>query len=247
MRKIYLFSLVLLILLVGQASAYQESMEKPWAVDECKDLKQTSYACDTIIMDSISHPNGSITYPNIAMNKSGSTFTYEYCATSGIGEGSFNAVCAAYNVSAPVRFEVTPNGEVYNTQSTIVQIFLILFFVGLMWCFYTVSSKVDYESWHKKIQSKYDEKNSPKVIVSSMAMVLLKDTFLIYYLLGWPILLLARSMIRSFGISSVSGIFDAMGIFYTAGLLIVIVLFWGRLQEFIMDIFDKSNLKEWGI
>lgn len=247
MRKIYLFSLVLLVLLVGHASAYQESMEKPWAINECKPLKQTSYACDTIIMDSISQPNGSITYPNITMNKSGATFTYEYCADSGIGEGSFNTVCEEYNVSAPVRFEVTPNGEVYSTSSTMVQIFLMLFFIALIWGFYIISSRVDYESWHKKIQNKYEKKNSVKIVVSSMAMFLLKDSFLVYYLLGWPILLLARSMISSFGIASISGIFDAMGIFYTAGLIVIIVLFYGRLQEFIMDIFNESNLREWGI
>ena len=155
---------------------------------------------------------------------------------------SSDAICV---VSGSVI--ATPDGKLYSTGDNLIFMFLILFFASLPLVVYMSTKDIDFDSWHKKISDKYDGKNDVKIILSSMAMIFIKDAFLIYYLLGWPILILVREMITRFNITYVAGIFDAMGIIYTAGLLIVIMLFWGRLQEFIMEIFDEKNLKEWGI
>lgn len=198
-------------------------------------------------MDSITQPNGTIVYPNISMNKSGSTFTYNYCADSGVGAGSFNTVCASFNVSSPVSFEVTPNGEVSSIEGTLVQLFLILFFIGLMIWYYNVSSKIDFDRWYRAIISKYQKRNYPKVLLSSIVHTFAKETFITYYLLAAPVIMLLDGIIQTFGVSSLSGVFDSLLLIYVIGLVIVAIIFFGKLFEFVAGIVERINEINWGL
>ena len=239
MRKIVTTSLlVMLLMCVALVSASLPTYPEQNVGEQftfCQTCSDASY----ITLSSIQTPNET-QYINVSMNSTGnSEFCYNYTPQLA-GRYDFRGVSDGCTQTFAVIIDV-------DTPNIVADLILLLFFSALIFVFYSISTRMDYDAWHKKIETKYDGKNAPKVIVSSFAMTLFKNPFLIYYLLGWPILILIRNMIAAYGISSISGIFDAMGIFYTAGLLLVIFLFWGRLQEFVMDIFDEKNLREWGI
>jgi hypothetical protein len=130
-------------------SATQEMQPKPWAENQCKDFIQTSYVCSSVLLDSITNPDGSIDYINTNMTKNGATYNYTYCATKGIGDGSFNTVCPDYNLSAPVSFQVTQNGE-FAYGSWVVGILLALILVaGALFYISTFFSKE--QMWIKSL------------------------------------------------------------------------------------------------
>ena len=133
-----------------------------------------------------------------------------------------------------------------DTPNILADIILLIFFSSLILILYSTSSRINYDNWYKSISNKYKEKNTPKVVLSGMMYNLIKDSFLMYYLLGWPILLLLKNIVTSFGMTSISGIFDGVFILYTIGLLAVVILFFGKAQEFIMGISEEAKLARWG-
>ena len=230
------FILMLMFLITFTTATIQDYPEQ--SVGEQFTFCQTCYDSTYITLSTIQTPNETL-FINENMTSMGSgDFCYNYTATiagrhdfRGISDGCFNTFATYINVDTP---------------NIIADIVLLLFFSSLILILYSTSSKVNYDKWYNSIKTKYEHKNSPKVILSGLTYQMLKNTFLLYYLLGFPILLLLENIVTSFGMTSIQTIFNSLFGIYTVGLFAVIILFFGRIQEFIMGIVEEAKLSEWG-
>jgi len=176
---------------------------------------------------------------------------------SEVGTYGYNIYCECDDCSIIQDFDdlggfaqatliVNPTGESYSTSDSLILIFLAGFFVFLGVAFYTITKDVDFEKWYNKIATKYKDTNGLKVALSCVAYGLVKDSFIVYYLLGWPILLLVQNIITVFGITSIATIFTSMLILYGVGFFAVVALMFGHGQEFIMGLAKEVKSIRWG-
>lgn len=180
----------------------------------------------------------------------GQTFYYNYTNTSEVGEYTFSwspSCESCTEVNCGNSFSISPFGEDANMASAFVQIFLLLFFFSLIIGFYMLRRQINFEKWHEGILRKYQLRNTPKVVLSSIGYNLVKNSLLVYYLLIFPILTILLNLISSFSVGALSSMTDLMLTLYGVGLVIVGLVFLGRLQQFIAEMIDLVKDKEWGI
>ena len=102
----YMLFFMLLMTSISYVSAYQESLGT-FKQFSCINLTQTCSTCTYVTLDSINTPKQLVNI-GVNMTQSGSTFRYQYCDTALIGAYNYNTFSG--NFTAPVSFEVTPNG-----------------------------------------------------------------------------------------------------------------------------------------
>lgn len=93
-------------------------------------LLQTCSICDYVTLDSVKLPNSTILLINQNMTQSGSTFYYYFNQTNLVGEYIYNTYFGNY--TAPVSFEVNPNGKSLDAQRTTMQSVFIPLIVSLI-------------------------------------------------------------------------------------------------------------------
>jgi hypothetical protein len=93
-------------------------------------LLQSCSVCDYVTLDSIKYPDGTTSILNTNMTKDGSTFYDNFNLTSQLGEYIYNTHYS--NWTAPVSFEITPNGEKMDISQSILFGFIFLIIVGLL-------------------------------------------------------------------------------------------------------------------
>jgi len=145
-------------------------------------------------------------------------------------------------------FIVNPEGkENTNFGETTIYIFLIVLFILAGIGFYMISKSIDYGKWYNSIVNKYKSKNRIKVILSGIAYSFAKETFLTYYIIAFPIIILFKHIIENYEITSMYVFLNVILILYAIGLLIVGFLFFGKFQEFVMGIVNKVKNMDWGL
>jgi len=195
-----------------------------------------------ITITSIQTPNSTeIINANMTATGSGN-FYYNY-TTDQYGRYDIRGVSDGCLKTFSVYFQ---SGNI-NTIYVIANIILLLFFISGGFVFFYMSHKINYDQWYNSILSKYEGKNSPKVIFSGIAYSFAKESFMTYYLIGWPIVLIMRGFVETFRLTTLTGIMDAIFIIYAIGFAIVGILFFGKLQEFVLGLVDEANDSDWGI
>lgn len=132
-KTLSLMFLLVLTMLIPLISA-QENLGT-FKQSETVQLVQTCSICDYVTLDSIKYPDGTINNVEENMTKIGSTFYYNFTQTSQLGEYIYNTHYS--NWTAPVSFEINPLGKELTsakaTSYTIILIFSILIFIGLLY------------------------------------------------------------------------------------------------------------------
>lgn len=180
----------------------------------------------------------------------GQSFFYNYTNTSTIGLYTYSVdpdciVCT--NNACTGEFRITPNGETLDTASSLIQIFLLFFFSSFLVCFYIVKKDIDFDSWYKRIVTRYKGKNSPRVVLSGMGYSLMKESFLVYYLLLLPVVLLTLNIITVYNVGDLIPYTDIILIGYGVGLVVIGVVFLGKLQEFLSNVIEQTKDFNWGV
>jgi len=212
-----------------------------------KPMEITNYCetgdCTFMNLTSLKVPNGTILYPNAEMTKNSQTFNYSY-TPSKIGEYSF-ITCGSPGIAVCDRdtFTVSFNG---NETFTNVNIILLIFFTFLLLGAIYMSRHIDYEKWYKNILNKYRYRNFFKMTASMVGYNFIKNTFGVYYLLGFPIMLILTDIVFTYNIISLTGIMEVLMFVYTWGVLLVGLMLGGQLHEFITKIVDDMKDLDWG-
>jgi hypothetical protein len=204
-----------------------------------------SGTCSYITLISLEFPNGTITYPMVNMTSSNNkSFNYSFTPDL-IGEYTFTTCGdSSIVVCDSDSFNVTYTGkDTFSGINIILLIFFISLLIGVVW----LNHKIDYKKWYENILKKYEHKNYVKITLSSIAYNLMKNTFGIYYLFGFPIILIITDIILTYNIESLIGLATNFIYIYAWGFILVGVMFIGQLQEFIVTILEDFNSIQWGM
>lgn len=239
MKKRISFGLVMLmfIFIVSFSSALDDYPEQDVGVEFtfCQTCEDATY----ITLSSIQTPNSTeIIAQNMTATGAGD-FCYNYTPQlpgrydfRGISDGCLNTFATYVDVDKP---------------NIVADIILLFFFFGIALWTYIASHKIDFDKWHNAMLNKYNGKNTPKIVLYSIGYTIMKDNFILYYLLGWPVLIIIMDIVSSFGMTAISGIIDSIFVIYAIGIAVVGLLFFGKLQEMVMKIIKELKKMTWGV
>ncbi len=200
--------------------------------------------CTFINLTSIEFPNKTIIYPNAAMTQNGQSFNYSFTPPI-VGEYAF-ITCgdSLINVCDRDTFLVNYNG---NEDQIITYISLLIF---LAFCFagmIHLNKVTDYEKWYLKIIKKHESKDYIKIILSSIAYNFVKEVFAILYFIGLLFFMVLSEIIFTYNITALVIITRNFMFVYTLGIMIIGIMLYGHLQEFIVSIIDDFRDSGWGL
>ena len=141
---------------------------------------------------------------------------------------------------------ITENGNDYNEYTAGVIIGLLVFFCFLFFGLFQLTHKINFEQWHSKIIRQYENRNFVKFVLGSMIYVVMKNSYVLYYLLGLPIISLINELAFTFNIESLILFAPTLSFIYTFGVVILGVVFLSNVQEWIMDLFKEISDMKWG-
>ena len=242
--KPYLFVFLFLMFILPLASAENIGTYKVNQPMEITNYCQAGN-CSYVTLVSLEYPNGTMTYPNANLtNNSAQAFNYSFTPDQ-IGEYTF-VTCgdSLIVVCDSDSFDVT-----YTGKDTFVgvNIILLIFFIALLLGVIYMNHKIDYKRWYNNILCKYENKNYVKIVLSSVAYNLIKNTFGIYYLFGFPIIIIVTDIVLIYNIESLVPIMTNLLYIYSWMALLIGVMFLGQLQEFIRTILEDFKNIQWGI
>ena len=237
--------ILLMIVFLNFSSATQQTLGT-FQQNENINLIQTCGGCNSLNISTIVLPNSSLLNINTPMTKSGNVFNYSFNQTDSVGEYIVNGN-NENNTIFTYNFFITPNGKELNIQTALIQILLILFFVSILFLIHYVSVKVNLEKWNNSLKSKYRNRNYVKFILGSLGYNFIKNSFILYYLVGLPIIITLTDLSNLYGLDNLTNLFKTIVVFYFVGIIILGVVFLGYIQEWFMDLLNNIKDMEWGI
>lgn len=247
-NKIYL-GIFILLLVLPMLYAYD-----PHQQNKNYTYSETVANADNCNLTSITYPDGSVETFDVEMLKNGFEFNYNISGGNftQLGNVCWGIVCYDSNASPEYTsgskcLEVTPSGIKPDIPNALANIIVIFFFIFLIVVMFLINKKIDYEKWYSSIIKKYENKNYIKLVLSSISYNILKNTFVIYYLLGFPLILSLMNLVYVFGVIESLDIIKAFLIIYSIGAIIIGILFLGYAQEWIMNLLNKIGDMNWGV
>jgi hypothetical protein len=216
--------------------------------NDCVTLYQTCASCSYVNLTSVKLPNGTIVGYNDAMTKDGSEYSYDYCNTSLTGQYFYTIKGdkGGTEASEVILFEITLDGNANNLQRGLISISLIFFFILLGFGFYSIHSKVNLEKWNNSLLKRYENKNYVKLVLGSIVYNILKNPFIIYYLIGFPVIVGLTDLSYAYGLGNFLSLFEALIVIYSVGVFIVGLIFFSYVQEWLVDLLEKIRDMDWG-
>ena len=250
MKKILLFA-ILGMFLISFASAGLTSQ-----VDRDYNLKVFCY--NDGYCSPVSTCNVTVTSPdniqivqNSLMQNQASFHNLTILNTSltGLGEYQVNGLCIDGTSEQPFdfTFDVSFSGDETNSSSVWITIFLILVFSSLIFLIHRSKNGTNFESMYEKILEKYRERNFIKNMLHSTWYNLLKNSWAMYYSIGFIILMLIFDLTYLFNIESMFRLMKTFLNIYAWGFIVVGMVFLSKFQEFFVDLLDDVQNDNWGI
>lgn len=192
-----------------------------------------------IIQEGMSFDNNSIDFE---FEVNGGNFTEAgqyavvfYCSAGGIG-GFFEH-----------PFIITNEGNELTLSDSLVRIFLVIFFIVLLAGTYHVVGHINFKKWNDRIVEKYKTRNFVKMVLSAIVFNIMKNVFIIYYLMGIPIILILNDLTYTYNIAGLILFMNVLLFIYLIGLLIVGIVFLSYVQEWAAEMWDLVKEMDWGI
>jgi len=244
--NILIFIFIMLISFASSYDLHQQNTNYSY--------QETVANAESCTLTKITYPDGSSGTLNITMDNDDFNFYTEIESSnfSQSGDVCWGIVC--YDSDATPEYTssrkcltVTPSGKDPSIANSLAHIILILFLVFLIVSFYFVSKDIKFEKWYNSIILKYQNKNYIKLVLSSLAYNIMKNTFVVYYLIGLPILLSLTDLAYNFGITSLIDIMKILIGVYLIGAIIMAIYFLSYVQEWIMNLFENISKLDWGV
>lgn len=165
-----------------------------------------------------------------------------------IGVYAYGLKCEdGFGGSMTGTLETTYTGKELDIFTIVIHLSLIILFILFSGIFYYTSNKTDFDKWNESIFKKYQNRNYIKLVLSTLGYHILKNSFVIYYLLGLPILLLFLNLVYFYDLQSLFVIVNTFLVLYFVGIILVGLIFLGYVQEWFMDLLEKVRNMKWGI
>ena len=203
-------------------------------------------ACDYINF-TLTDPSNTIVLNNVQMTQNGNNFEY-------VVEGDTLNYTGTYfgnggDSSSPLGFcfDVTTNGQPLSLFDVIIRIIILLLFLSLPLIMYFTTRNINFEKWYNSVLKKYETKNFVKMALSGLLYFTMNNSYILYYLMGLPVLLLLLNTVTVYNIASMILFIQVVVSIYFIGIILLGIVFLGYLQEWVVTSFDLVKDMEWGI
>lgn len=165
------------------------------------------------------------------------------------GEHSFSVNCedATFGGYCQGKIQVTTTGEIINPVKLAGYIFLLVILISLAIGLSIFSKKIVFEKLEQKVKSLYENKNLIRFHMYSFFYNSLKSTYMIHYVIGLFMLIVIKSIILFCSLTEFVQIMDIIITVYAICSLIVGIIFLGTLQEWVMNIKEEFDDRDWGL
>ncbi|MEX1382637.1 hypothetical protein, partial [Lutibacter sp.] len=211
-------------------------------------LYNTDYECNIHLYNS----TGDHTFEGTLENN-GNEWDKEVYLTSGnfsdLGTHAFYIWCNNTYLGGEVRgtFEVSPTGEPQDLIQLSSRIFLIVFMLVIIIFIQWNSKRINYDSWYLKMAKRYENKNWVKFGLSALGYNLMKNSWIFSYLIGLVGLLILTELTYFFNITSALDIMKIVLGLYSWSAILVSLIFFSQVQEWIVGWLDDLQNLNWGI
>lgn len=144
-------------------------------------------------------------------------------------------------------FMITNEGNKLTLSDSLVRIFLIIFFIVLLAGTYHVVGHINFKQWNDNLIKKYENRNFIKLVLGALLYNIMKNVFIIYYLIGLPIFLILANITYTYNIAGLILFMDVMLFVYIIGITVVGLIFLSYVQEWIAEMWDLVKDMDWGI
>lgn len=159
------------------------------------------------------------------------------------------------NISAPAdrigynryTMEATSTAEPQDLIQLFSRAFLIILSIILVVLIQTNSRKVNYDRWYENLAKKYEKKNWVKFGLSALGYNLMKNSWIFSYLVGLLGLLILTELTSFFNITSALEIMKIVLGLYSWSAIVVSLIFFSQVQEWIVGWLDDLQNLNWGI
>lgn len=166
---------------------------------------------------------------------------------STLGEHSFRIYCKdTFGGEVGGVFLVTLSGEVQDPTSLAANVFLIIFLVFSLLGVVYLNRNIDFDKWEEKVRKK-EENNFFKTLMAGMGYWFMKDSFLIYYTLGWFIMFTLTNLTFIYNLYSMYSYMVLFTQIYSVGFVLIGLVFLARMIQFLVDLSEDLTNKNWGI
>lgn len=245
-NKLSLFSFFLVIFLTSLISAATLSQYPSKTVNEEFSFCQVCENSNFITLSNIETPNSTEIINTNMTSTGGGSFCHNYTPTQ-VGRYDFRGISDGCLRTFAVYVDITPNGKTYNTGESLVYIFISIFFISMMMGFYKLSNSINYEKWYENIKEKYITRNFVKWSLAAIAYNIMTNGFIVYILLGLPIILILTDLTFLFDITSVALYMQSLLYIYIVLIMVLGVVFLSFVQEWFMGFIEDIKNIDWGI
>ena len=245
-KTLTIFTLIFSILFMSLISGSTLETYTPQEVNLEFNFTQTCQNSAYTTLSTIITPN-STEIVNVNMTSvGGGSFMYNYTPTQ-IGRYDFTGISDGCLKTFAVYVDVTPNGKIYNTGDSLIYIFVSIFFILMMVGFYKIGGTINYEAWYERIKQQYITRNFVKWSLAAIGYNIMTNRYIIYFLLGLPIMLMMMDLVYIFNITSIVLYMKSLLYLYIVLVMALGVLFLGFLQEWFMGFIEDIQNINWGI
>ena len=244
-KEIYL-TIFCFLFITNFVSASSLGSYKPQKVGEEFNFSQTCEDSTYITLSTIITPNGTEIVNSPMTSVGGGAFVYNY-TPSQVGRYDFTGISDGCLKTFAVYVDVTPNGKTYETSDSLIHIAIAIFFVLVMLGFYKVSKSLNYEKWYEKIKNKYITRNFVKWSLGAIAYNIMINSFIVYFLLGLPIVLILVDLVFIYNITGVEIYVNSLLYVYISLVVVLGVVFLSFVQEWFMDFIEMAKRINWGV
>lgn len=245
-NKLSILSIFMVVLFMSLISANTLTQYQSKQVNEEFSFCQVCEDSTFITLSNIETPNETELINSNMISTGNGSFCYNYTPIQ-VGRYDFVGISDGCSRTFAVYIDITPNGKTYNTGDSLIYIFVALFFILMMVGFHKASKDINYEAWYEKIKEQYITKNFVKWSLAAIGYNIMTNAFIIYFLLGLPIMLILMDLVFIFNITSIALYMQSLLYIYIVLVMVLGVVFLGFLQEWFMGFIEDIQNINWGI
>lgn len=245
-NKLIISSLFLFLFLMSFVSSSTLTSYKSQKVDVEFNFTQTCQDATFITLSTIITPNSTEIITLNMTSVGGGSFIYNY-TPSQIGRYDFTGISDGCLKTFAVYVDVTADGKIYDTGDSLIRIFVAIFFILMMLGFYRSSKNINYDQWYEKIKEKYITRNFVKWSLAAIGFNIMKNGFIIYFILGLPIMLILTDLVFIYNITAIALYMQSLLYIYIVLVIVLGVVFLSYVQEWFMGFIEEIQNIDWGI
>lgn len=246
MKTSKFLSLLTLIFVMSFISANTLTTYDSQRIDENFSFCQTCEDSTYITLSNIKTPNSTEIINTNMTSVSGGSFCYNYTPTQ-IGRYDFAGISDGCSNTFAVYVDVTPDGKTYDTGDSLIRISVAVFFILMMFGFYRISKGINYEAWYEDIKQKYITRNFVKWSLAAIGYNIMINSFIIYFLLGLPIMIMLMDLVFIYNITSITLYMQSILYIYIFMIVVLGIVFLSYVQEWFMDLIQNVQDINWGV